>query len=181
MEIDYGPLGGLIGRWRGDRGLDVAPESDGPAESPYHETLEFTAAGDVENFEEQTLAVVRYHQAVFRKSNDEAFHDQVGYWLWDAESGLVMQTLTIPRAVSLVAGGRAEGDGPIVLRVRAGVGDPDWPISQSPMMRDRARTLAFEHELTIDGDVLRYSEKTTVAIYDQAAFAHTDVSELRRA
>jgi len=180
MEIDYGPLGVLFGTWRGDKGLDVAPESDGPAESPYYETLEFTAAGDVENFEEQTLAVVRYHQTVFRKRNDKAFHDQVGYWLWDAASGLVMQTLTIPRGVSLVAGGAAEGDGPIVLRVRAAADDPDWTICQSPMMRDRARTLAFEHELTVDGDSLRYAETTTLAIYDQTRFAHTDENELRR-
>ncbi len=181
MEIDYGPLTGLIGTWNGDKGLDVAPEPDGPAESPYYETIEFVAAGDVENFEEQRLAVVRYHQVVRRKSNDEVFHDQVGYWLWDAASQVVMQTITIPRAVSLVAGGSAEGTGPVVLRVRSAVDDPDWTISQSPMMRDHARTLAFEHEITLDGDRLRYAETTTLAIYDQEAFAHTDTNELTRA
>ena len=24
-EVDFGPLTGLIGRWEGDKGLDVAP------------------------------------------------------------------------------------------------------------------------------------------------------------
>ena len=27
--IDYGPLAALIGTWRGDRGMDVAPDPDG--------------------------------------------------------------------------------------------------------------------------------------------------------
>ena len=49
-----------------------------------YETITFEAAGDVTNAERQTLAVVRYHQVVRRKSNDEVFHDQVGYWTWDA-------------------------------------------------------------------------------------------------
>jgi hypothetical protein len=181
MSIDYGPLTGLIGSWKGDKGLDVSPEPDGPVESPYYETLEFLAAGDVENYEEQKLAIVSYHQVVTRKSNDEVFHDQVGYWLWDAASQTVMQTVTIPRGVSLTAGGTATGQGPIVLRVEAALGDPDWSISQSPFMRDRASTLAFAHEVTLDGDRLSYAETTTLAIYDQKSFAHTDANELVRA
>jgi len=29
MDIDYGPLAGLIGTWTGSKGLDIAPEPDG--------------------------------------------------------------------------------------------------------------------------------------------------------
>ena len=29
MDIDYGPLIELIGIWKGDKGIDVAPELDG--------------------------------------------------------------------------------------------------------------------------------------------------------
>ena len=180
MSIDYGPLTGLIGSWKGDKGLDVSPEPDGIEENPYYETLDCVAAGDVENYEEQELAIVRYHQVVYRKSNDEVFHDQVGYWLWDAASETVMQTLTIPRAVSVTAGGRASGTGPVVLEVRAALGDPDWPVAQSPFMRDNASTLAFEHKVTLDGDRLSYAETTTVAIYGQERFEHTDANELVR-
>ena len=84
MAIDYGPLRGLIGSWKGDKGLDVAPEPDGTEENPYWETLDFEAIGDVTNAESQTLTVLRYQQVVRRKSNDEIFHDQCGYWMWDA-------------------------------------------------------------------------------------------------
>ena len=34
-DIDYGPLAGLIGVWKGDKGLDVAPEPDGTENNPY--------------------------------------------------------------------------------------------------------------------------------------------------
>ena len=33
-SIDYGPLAGLIGTWKGDKGADIAPEPDGTEESP---------------------------------------------------------------------------------------------------------------------------------------------------
>lgn len=180
MEIDYGPLAGLIGSWKGDKGLDVSPEPDGAEENPYYETLDCVAAGDVTNYEEQKLAIVRYHQVVWRKSNDEIFHDQVGYWLWDAASATVMQTLTIPRGVSVTAGGTATGSGPVVLQVRAALGDPDWGVAQSPFMRDRASTVAFEHKVTLDGDRLTYAETTTIEIYGHKRFAHTDTNELLR-
>ncbi|HEX9795083.1 MAG TPA: heme-binding beta-barrel domain-containing protein [Planctomycetota bacterium] len=104
-EIDYGPLAGLIGTWTGDKGLDVSPLPDGTEENPYFETLVFEVAGQVENAERQTLAIVRYHQVVSRKSNGEVFHDQIGYWMWDARSGVIAQSLTIPRAVCVLAGG----------------------------------------------------------------------------
>ena len=35
------------------------------------------------------------------------FHDQVGYWLWEPATGLVMQTLAIPRGQVALAPGRA--------------------------------------------------------------------------
>ena len=183
MDIDYGPLAGLIGTWKGDKGLDVAPEPDGVEETPYYEVIVFEAAGGVENYVVQRLSIVRYHQVVMRKSTGEVFHDQVGYWLWDPASKTVMQTLTIPRGVCVTAGGTATGKapGPIVLAVRAALGDRDWPVAQSPFMREHASTVAFRHELTLDGDRLAYAETTTLEIYGHRDFAHTDANELIRA
>ena len=106
---DWGPLAGLIGTWKGDKGLDVAPEPDGSEESPYYETIVFEAVGNVGNAEIQVLATVRYLQIVRRKSDDEVFHDPTGYWMWDAAAGTVMQSLTIRRAVCVLAGGEHSG------------------------------------------------------------------------
>ena len=181
-SIDYGPLAGLIGTWEGDKGMDIAPEPDGIEENPYYETITFEAAGDVTNAESQVLAVVRYHQVVSRKSNNQVFHDENGYWLWDAQQGLIMQSLVIPRGVCVIAGCQYQETNEkdtINLAVSAKDGDPDWGILQSPFMRDNARTVEFRHEITITGNVLRYSETTVLDIYGQI-FEHTDCNELVR-
>jgi hypothetical protein len=179
--IDYGPLAGLIGLWKGDRGMDVAPEPDDDEYNAYYETLVFEAAGDVTNAEEQDLSIIRYHQEVSRKSNDEVFHDQVGYWLWEAATGQVIQTLTIPRAVTLLAGGsaRTEKDS-IILEVKATAGDPDWGIIEAPFMQKKAKTLQFKHRLAITGDKLFYQETTLLDIYGKHNYEHTDQNVLHR-
>lgn len=176
--IDYGPLQSLIGSWRGDKGVDSSPEPEGSEESPYYETLVFTPIGDVENAESQVLAVLRYQQIVRRKSNGEVFHDQTGYWIWDAREGVVMQSIAIPRAVCVLAGGRYSGAGsPVTLAVAAKLGDPDWGIIQSPFMRDQAKTVAFRHELRVADGILSYSETTSLEIYGRS-FEHTDENRL---
>ena len=180
--IDYGPLALLAGEWQGHDGMDIAPEADGSEQNPFYESIVFEAIGDVTNAERQTLAALRYQQVVRRKSNDEVFHNETGYWIWDAEQSLVMQTLTIPRGVSLVAGGpyRIGQDGtPTVLEVRSAIGDPDWTISQSPFMRDHAKTVEFTHTVSVGQAILTYSETTLVDIYGKQ-FEHTDENSLIR-
>ena len=182
-ETDYGPLTDLIGRWKGDRGTDIAPEPDGEENNPYYETIVFSAVGDVDNAESQQLAAVHYHQIVRRKSNDEVFHDETGYWMWDAAAGIIMHSLAIPRAVSLLAGGSHTGkrneSGEFVLDVSAALDDENWPIIQSPFMQKNARTTKFSHRITTKENHLSYSETTIVEIYDRV-FEHTDHNALQR-
>jgi len=182
-DIDYGPLGILIGVWQGDKGMDVAPEPDGSEHNPYYETITFQAAGDVSNAESQCLVAVHYRQVVSRKSNQQVFHDETGYWMWDAETGVIMHSLTIPRAVSVLAGGTVSsswkpGD-EVVLEVHAGLDDPDWGILQSPFMRDNARTLEFHYKASCYNDTLSYKETTVVDIYGRR-FEHSDENVLIR-
>ncbi len=179
-EIDFGPLQVLIGTWKGDRGTDVAPEPDGKDETPFFETIEIEAVGDVTNAKKQTLVVVRYHQVVSRKSNNEVFHDEIGYWYWDADSETVAHSLTIPRAVCVLAGGTVKQNGDEVeFQVSAKDGDRDWGIVQSPFMRDNARTVEFRHNIKVSGDTLAYSETTVLDIYGKT-FDHTDENTLQR-
>ena len=182
-SIDYGPLAALVGTWTGDKGIDISPEPEGTEENPYYETLVFEAAGNVTNAESQTLAIVRYHQVVSRKSNDEVFHDQVGYWTWDPASRTVAQSISIPRVVAVLAGGSFETNAAdpssTVLEVRARKGDRDWGIIESPFMRDNASTVAFEHRIEIRGDRMSYAETTQLDIYGRK-FDHTDSNELTR-
>lgn len=181
--IDYGPLAALIGTWQGDKGNDRAPEPDGEINEPYFETITFEAGGDLSNAKTQKLVIVPYVQVVSRKSTGEVFHHQVGYWNWDPLSGMLMQSLTIPRGFAGLAGGsyapRDSYDGALTLEVQAALDNADWGIAQSPFMRDNARTLAFHHKLTVDGDSLEYFESTALQIYGKT-FDHTDTNRLVR-
>ena len=181
QEINYGPLTGLIGQWKGDRGIDIAPEPDGTERSPFYETIVFEAAGDVDNAETQVLSIVRFTQKVYRQSNDKQFHDQVGYFTWEEATGIITQSFVIPRGVGVVAGGKviAEEGSKITIKVDAADGDPDWGVTQAPFMRDNARTKTFTQTLILDGDTLSYEERTLLDIYARE-FDHVAKSKLVR-
>ena len=180
-DIDYGPLKGLIGIWKGTKGIDVSPEPDGEESTKYFETITFTAIGDVTNAGSQTLSVLRYHQVVQRKSNSEVFHDETGYWMWDPEEEVIMHSLAIPRAVCVLAVGKYNGDksydGEITLEVSAKASNDGGGIIQSPFMRDKARTTEFRHKITLLNGKLSYSETTMLEIYNKT-FEHTDQNDL---
>ncbi len=181
--VDYGPLAHLIGSWQGNKGQDVSPEPQGQQLHPYYETLTYTAIGSVTNADTQQLAVLRYQQIVYRKADDAVFHDETGYWMWDAERSTVMHTLTIPRAVCVLAGGKwttaDSKDNTVSITVSAKQGDDDWGIIQSPFMRDQAKTVEFHHELLIKNEKLSYVETTVLDIYGKR-FDHIDRNELSK-
>lgn len=182
-DIDYGPLKELIGIWTGNKGVDIAPEPDGVENNPYYETITFTAADDVDNAETQVLSAIHYRQVVKRKSDHKVFHDETGYWMWDAEAKTIMHSLTIPRAVSVLAGGNHNGEpeenGSYILEVSANINSEDWQIIQSPFMQKNARTTEFRHRITVGNGKLSYSETTIIDIYGRT-FEHTDDNELIR-
>lgn len=176
-NVDYGPLAGLIGVWNGDKGMDNSPEPDGEEKTPYFETLTIEAIGTAGNAKSQTLAVLRYHQVVSRQSDGEVFHDEIGFWMWDAATEVVMHSLTIPRGVALLAGGKA-ARADTQLNVAAEIGG-EWGIVQSPFMLANAATKAFSQTVTVTGNTLHYTETTVLDIYGKT-FDHTDANTLQR-
>jgi hypothetical protein len=178
-QVDYGPLQALIGRWSGDRGKDLAPTPEGAEETAYAETLEFEAIGGPTNANEQSLAVLRYHQVVARKDDGEIFHDEIGYWMWDAKVGVVMQSLAIPRGVCLIASGSLSGTreetGALLLEVSTE--NKGGEIAQSNFMMEKARTTAFFHRITLADGKLHSFENTKLEIYGKS-FDHTDENVL---
>ena len=149
--IDYGPLACLIGTWKGDKGMDVSPEPDGQEENPYYETILFEAIGSVSNAGVQTLAALRYHQVVTRKSDDQVFHNETGYWMWDAANNTIMHSLTIPRGVCVLAGGtfNPSSEQTTTIDVAAAVDNKEWGIVQSPFMAEKAKTVGFTHHIEV--------------------------------
>lgn len=182
-DVNYGPLAPLIGTWEGNKGRDIAPEPDGQEENLYSETIIFEAIGGVKNAGVQTLAAVRYHQVVCRQSNGEVFHNETGYWIWDADHMTVMQSLTIPRGVCVLAGTAVDRvsycDTETDFEVQAKCDDASWGILQSPFMTEKAKTLQFNHRMTVKDDEFSYCQTMVLDIYGKS-FDHTDENTLRR-
>lgn len=180
--VDYGPLKLLIGTWEGNKGIDIAPDPEGVEENPYYETITYEEGGDLDNAERQHLAIVPYHQVVRRKSNNEVFHDERGYLLWDKENQTIIQSFTIPRGLAIVAGtsftSNPEAD-TIEFEVKAEE-HGEWNIAQSPFLRQNAKTTAFTHKMKFTKNTLEYSETTTLNIYGNRQFAHTDDNVLTK-
>jgi hypothetical protein len=170
--LDFGPIAGLVGNWQGDKGVDVAPGKATPLVAPYFETINVEVVGDVTNAGAQKFAVLSYHQEVFRKSDGKKFHDQIGYWIYDAKTKEVHHTISIPRAVTVMASGKAAKDGSITVSTSSEIG-------QSQFMLDNAKTTKFEMTLRVNGDNLSYSMTTHLDIYGKE-FPHTDVNVLTR-
>ena len=170
--LDFGPIAGLVGTWQGDKGVDVAPGKAAPLVAEYFETIKISVVGDVTNAGAQKLAVLSYHQEVFRKADGKKFHDQIGYWIYDAATKEVHHTISIPRAVTLVATGKATTDGSITVSTSTEIG-------QSQFMLDNAKTTQFDMTIKLKGDSLSYSMTTHLDIYGKA-FPHTDANKLTR-
>jgi hypothetical protein len=179
-EVNYGPLKGLIGVWKGNKGMDVSPEKVGSEKTAFYETITFEAAGNLKNAGIQEIVMVRYHLVVTKKSNDEVFHDQIGYWLWDAAAKTVMHSFTIPRGVCVLAGGKYKSSSKnTTLDVKASLKDKNWGIIQSPFMSEKASTLEFKQIMKVSVKKLEYSETKILKIYGRK-FKHTDKNKLTR-
>src|SRR5262245_25156973 len=110
MDIDahLGPLALLAGTWEGLKGLDVAPSDDrGTEQNKYRERITFTPIPPVQNHE-QTLYGLRYATTAWRIGDNTAFHEELGYWLWDPQAKQVLRCFMVPRGVTILAGGTAE-------------------------------------------------------------------------
>ncbi len=112
MAGEWGPLEGLIGDWESDQGgLDAAfSHSKGEVLStPYLEKLSMKPFGPVDNGN-QHLYGLDYKSAMWRGAEENPFHTEVGYWLWDGATGEVMRGFVVPRGITVLAGGTAAAD-----------------------------------------------------------------------
>lgn len=181
-ELTTNPLIGLLGTWEGNKGIDLAPKPDEDENNPYYETLTFESIeGDVENAEEQDLSAVRYSQVVREISNDKVSHTETGFWIWDKNENTIMCTLSIPRGLSLLAGGNFKkgSNDELIFNVSADSDNAEWGIVQSPFLKKKAKTLDFKREMILSGNTLSYSQEMTLDIYAKT-FQHIDENTLTK-
>ena len=176
---NLGPLRRLAGEWQSAKGVDLNPKADGPERREYIENMLFEPIDPQANGP-QLLYGLRYHVHINTPEEDITFHDQVGHWLWEPVTGLVMQTLSIPRGQVAIAGGRAaEGDDRLV--VTAERGSTEYGICSTAFLEHAFRTDRYQLELTFNADgTISYVSETTLVVRGQGPFIHRDVNTLTK-
>lgn len=178
---ELGPLEGLQGTWEGAEGLDVAysHERGEIAETPYRERATFAPFGPVENGS-QVLHGLDYRTAAWRGGEENPFHTEVGYWLWDAGERHVLRCFVVPRGTMVLAGGPADPDAD-VLRMEAALGSDTYGILSNRYLAEQACTTRYEITVTVGDGVFSYEETTTIRHGRlPEVLEHTDRNSLRR-
>lgn len=178
---ELGPIGRLAGVWEGITGEDTAPSDDRKTEkNKYREKMVLEPTGLTQNHE-QNLYGLRYHTQAWRLSESDPFHDEVGYWLWDAAAKEVMKCVLIPRGVSLIAGGKVEPEAKH-FKLTAQEGSSIFGVCSTPFLDKEFKTVSFDLEMTFDDDrSFSYYEVTRIRIKGQKElFEHIDRNKLVR-
>jgi hypothetical protein len=179
---EWGPLEHLIGDWEGEGGLDSAlSHSKGEVLStPYLEKLTMKPFGPVDNGS-QSLYGLDYKSAMWRGDEENPFHTEVGYWLWDGDANQVMRCFVVPRGIVVIAGGTAAADA-TKFELAARLGSPTYGITENLYLSARASTTDYAAtiEAHTDGS-WSYAEVTTLRMKEFAEpFLHTDHNRLYR-
>lgn len=174
---NLGPLARLAGIWEGRRGVDVNPKAEGPEERAFIERAVYQPIDPQANGP-QLFYGLRYHLHINTEEEAITFHDQTGYWLYEPATGLILQTLAIPRGQSLLAKGQAEGPDRIV--VEAVRGSAENGITSTAFLEYAFRTDAYRLELSFnpDGSYSYVSDTTLIVRGRSEPFLHRDRNTL---
>jgi hypothetical protein len=177
---NLGPLRRLAGVWEAERGVDVSPKAKGPERREYRERIRMDPIDPQANGP-QLLYGLRYHIHINTPEEAITFHDQVGYWLWEPATGLIMQTIAIPRGQVVLAGGFATPDAR-TLSVEARRGDTRFGISSTPFLEEAFRTDYYRIDITFNDDgTWTYLTRTDLVIRGKGEpFNHHDTNTMRR-
>ncbi len=185
FDADLGPLRYLQGTWEGEGGVDVSPSDYPPTdrcavESKFREKMVFEPMGRVDNHEQQLFGL-RYSTRAWRIGGENPFHEELGYWLWDPASQLVIRSFMPPRGITVMAGGRVEPDAR-EFRLEAESGSEIFGICSNPFLEKEFKTVRYTlHLKLVDEETLFYDEHMWLKIPSkQELFDHRDVHTLKR-
>lgn len=177
---NLGPLSRLAGIWEGTAGKDINPKADGPEHKVFNERIELQPI-DPQTNGPQLLYGLRYHTHINAPDEENTFHDQIGYWLWEPATGLVMQTLAIPRGQVALACGHADADARRIV-VEATRGATGYGICSTDFLEQAFRTDSYRLEIEFNDDgSWSYTEDTILMVRGQSEpFVHNDSNRLTR-
>jgi hypothetical protein len=147
---NLGPLRRLAGTWESRAGVDINPKPEGPQRREYSERIVLEPI-DAQSNGPQLFYGLRYHTRILAPGEDATFHDQTGYWLWEPATGLVMQTLSIPRGQVAIAAGHATADA-TELVLTAQRGQTEYGICSTTFLEYAFRTDSYRIEVVFNPD-----------------------------
>jgi hypothetical protein len=147
---NLGPIRRLAGIWESKVGVDINPKPEGPERKDFSERIELQPI-DAQPNGPQLFYGLRYHTRILASDEDATFHDQTGYWLWEPATGLVLQTLSIPRGQVAIASGHAHPDD-TELVLTAKRGDTNYGICSNDFLEYAFRTESYRIEVVFNPD-----------------------------
>jgi hypothetical protein len=175
---NLGPLTALAGIWEGTKGLDVNPKAEGPDRAQFIERIELQPI-DPQSNGPQLLYGLRYHTHILKPGEDATYHDQIGYWLWEPATGMLLQSLTIPRGQTALARGHATPDAKS-FKVSAQRGATNYGICSTDFLEHAFRTESYDLEVTVHPDGTWSYFEDTVLIVKGQPFHHEDSNHLTK-
>ena len=177
---NLGPLRRLAGIWESHAGVDINPKAAGPERRDFSERMELQPI-DAQANGPQLFYGLRYHTHILASDEAATFHDQTGYWLWEPATGLVLQTLSIPRGQVAIAAGHATHDATeLVLTARRG--DTGYGICSTAFLEYAFRTESYRIEVVFNPDgSWSYVLDTMLFVHGRLEpFLHRDRNTLRK-
>jgi hypothetical protein len=177
---NLGPLTPMAGVWEGTRGLDLHPVAEGSEKDHYTERYELQPI-DPQLNGPQLLYGLRYWTTILRPNEPETFHDQVGYWLWEPATKMILLSLSIPRGQIAMAIGSAEPDAKS-FELECLLGSPINGTCSNPFLDHALKTTEYRIRVDIHDDRSWSYEQDTVlqVIGRREPFHHTDRNRLRK-
>jgi hypothetical protein len=177
---NLGPLRPLAGVWRGLKGVDLNPGPAGARTAAFEEVIDLQPI-DPQTNGPQLFYGLRYHSHMTKPGEVGTYHGQVGYWLWEPATGLVIHSFTIPRGQVVLAQGQAAA-GDTRFEVAAERGTTVAGICSTPFLEAAFRTDSFRMTITANPDgTWSYFQDTVMQIRGRdEPFHHTDENTLTK-
>lgn len=177
---NLGPLRRLAGGWEAQKGIDLNPKADGPERRVFIERIDFEPI-DPQTNGPQLFYGLRYHIHINTVEEDITFHDQIGYWLWEPATGLVLQTIAIPRGQVAIASGQAAADADQLV-LTAERGQTEYGICSTAFLEYAFRTDRYRIQIDFHADgSWSYLTDTVLTVHGRPEpFAHQDRNTLFR-
>ncbi len=180
---EWGPLQALAGEWEGEGGLDTAfsHTRNTVLDTTYREKASLKPFGPVANGD-QELYGLDYRSAMWRGDEENPFHTEVGYWLWDAAAGEVLRGFVVPRGITVLAGATTTADA-TEFTLNASIGAAQYGIGENKYLAKNASSRSYTATITTKpgDDTWSYHEVTTLDMKEfPEPFLHVDHNTLHR-